>query len=194
MNKVGRERKFTTEEIFRETERLLLEVGYEGYTISLLAEALNVSRAAIYKYYTNKEELVVDFMLGHIVGIIEAFKNVDDTQSFQGQLDEVLDIVLASKDLHRILSLSQGIDTKRNEDIARKMERLHELHKEMYIPLYTMVNRGKEEGVLKEEIPNALIIAFIFQSIDLQNHMQIPEEIFTRSIKQLVRTGIVRTQ
>lgn len=194
MNKVGRERKFTTEEIFRETERLLLEVGYEGYTISLLAEALSVSRAAIYKYYTNKEELVVDFMLGHIVGIIEAFKNVDDTQSFQGQLDEVLDIVLASKDLHRILSLSQGIDTKRNEDIARKMERLHELHKEMYIPLYTMVNRGKEERILKEEIPNALIIAFIFQSIDLQNHIQIPEEIFTRSIKQLVRTGIVRTQ
>lgn len=170
-----------------------MKVGYEGYNISLLAEALNISRAAIYKYYTNKEELVVDFMLNHIQQMIEAFSKLEDTESFQDQLEEVLDIVLASKDLHRILSITHVIDTKGNKDIEQKMEKLSELHKEMYAPLQAVVNRGKREGMLKADIPNEIIIAFIFQSIDLPNHMQIPEETFIHSVKQLVRTGIAKT-
>ncbi|MGM9945246.1 MAG: TetR/AcrR family transcriptional regulator [Lysinibacillus sp.] len=189
---MARERKFSTTEIFRETERLLLTVGYEGYTISLLAEALNVSRAAIYKYYTNKEELVVDFMLEHMEKMIRQFASIDSTEPFTVQLDEVLDIVLESKDLHRIFSMAHVIDTKGKEEIAKKMIRLNELHKEMYTPLQTMVNKGKEEGLLKESIPNALILAFIFQSVDLPNHMNIPEELFLQSIKTLVCSGILK--
>ena len=189
---MARERKFSTTEIFRETERLLLTVGYEGYTISLLAEALNVSRAAIYKYYTNKDELVVDFMLEYMEKMIQQFASIDSTQSFTVQLDEVLDIILESKDLHRIFSMAHVVDTKGKEEITKKMVRLNELHKEMYIPLQEMVNKGKEEGLLKESIPNALIIAFIFQSIDLPNHMNIPEELFLQSIKTLVCSGVLK--
>jgi hypothetical protein len=55
VNKLARERKFTVEGVFCEPERLLLQVSDN---ISLLAEALNVSRAVSYKYYPNKEELV----------------------------------------------------------------------------------------------------------------------------------------
>ena len=189
---LARERKFSTTEIFRETERLLLTVGYEGYTISLLAEALNVSRAAIYKYYTNKEELVVDFMLEHMEKMIQQFTSIDSTQSFTAQLDEVLDIVLESKDLHRIFSMAHVVDTKGKEEITKKIVRLNELHKEMYTPLQAMVTKGKEEGLLKESIPNALILAFIFQSVDLPNHMNIPEELFLQSIKTLVCSGILK--
>ena len=193
-NALARERKFSTTEIFRETERLLLTVGYEGYTISLLAEALNVSRAAIYKYYTNKEQLVVDFMLEHMEKMIRQFASIDSTASFTVQLDEVLDIVLESKDLHRIFSMAHVINTKGKEEIEKKIVHLNELHKEMYIPLQAMVNKGKEEGLLKESIPNSLILAFIFQSIDLPNHMNIPKDRFLKSIKTLVCSGILKEQ
>ena len=191
-NALARERKFSTTEIFRETERLLLTVGYDGYTISLLAEALNVSRAAIYKYYTNKEELVVDFMLEHMTKMIQQFTAIDRTQSFTVQLDEVLNIVLESKDLHRIFSMAHVVDTKGKEDVVKKLARLTQLHEEMYTPLQAMVDRGKEEGLLKESIPNAVILAFIFQSIDLPNHMHIPEEQFVQAIKTLVCSGILK--
>ena len=191
-NALARERKFSTTEIFRETERLLLTVGYEGYTISLLAEALNVSRAAIYKYYTNKEQLVVDFMLEHMEKMIRQFASIDSHQSFIVQLDEVLDIVLQSKDLHRIFSMVHVVDTKGKEELAKKMERLNELHKEMYMPLQAMVNKGKEEGLLKESISNTLILAFIFQSIDLPNHTNMPEEQFSHAIKTLICSGILK--
>lgn len=190
---MARERKFSSVEIFRETERLLLEVGYEGYTISMLAEALNVSRAAIYKYYTNKEALIVDFMLEHIQNMIRTFRSVDPLQDFEKQLDEILNIVLDSKDLHRILSIAHLINTKNNAELEKKMQTLGMLHKDMYEPLQAMVNRGKEEGYLNKAIPNALIIGFIFQSIDIPNHIGIPNEQFVQSVKQLVLTGIAKT-
>ncbi|MFF5995301.1 TetR/AcrR family transcriptional regulator [Lysinibacillus sp. KU-BSD001] len=189
---MARERKFSTTEIFRETERLLLTVGYEGYNISLLAEALNVSRAAIYKYYTNKEELVVDFMLEHIQQMIQQFAAVDHEQAFEHQLDEVLDIILASKDLHRIFSMAHVIEPKGKQEIVDKMEHLSRLHQDMYAPLQAMVNKGKEEGVVDDTIPNALIIAFVFQSIDLPNYMNVPDEVFLPALKKLVKTGIYK--
>lgn len=60
---MARERKFSSDEIFNTTKILLLKYGYEGYTFSLLADTLNVSRAAIYKYYVNKEELIFDYLV-----------------------------------------------------------------------------------------------------------------------------------
>ncbi|WP_431027901.1 TetR/AcrR family transcriptional regulator [Lysinibacillus sp. LZ02] len=189
---MARERKFSTTEIFRETERLLLTVGYEGYNISLLAEALNVSRAAIYKYYTNKEELVVDFMLEHIQQMIVQFAAVDNEQAFEHQLDEVLDIILASKDLHHIFSMAHVIEPKGKQEIVDKMEHLSRLHQEMYVPLQAMINKGKEAGIVDNTIPNSLIIAFIFQSIDLPNHMNVPDEVFLPALKKLVKTGIYK--
>ena len=108
------------------------------------------------------------------------------------QLVELLDIVLESKGLHRIFSMINVVDTKGKEVVAKKMVRLNEMHKEMYTPLQAMVNKGKEEGLLKESIPNSLILAFIFQSIDLPNHMNIPEELFLKSIKILICSGILK--
>ena len=46
---MGRDRKFSTLDLFLESKKLVLAVGYEGFTIARLAESLEVSRAAIYK-------------------------------------------------------------------------------------------------------------------------------------------------
>ncbi len=190
---MARERKFSSVEIFKETERLLLEVGYEGYTIGLLAEALHVSRAAIYKYYTNKEELVINFMLQHMERILEAFGSIDRTQTFDQQFDEILTVITDSKDLHRLLSSTHLINVKGNAELEQKMHTLHLMHRDMYEPLQAVINEGKEQGYVNQDIPTALIVGFIFQSIALPNHMEIPSEQFVQSVKQLVRTGISRT-
>ncbi|WP_332648533.1 TetR/AcrR family transcriptional regulator [Lysinibacillus sp. 54212] len=189
---MARIRKFSTMEIFRETERLLLTVGYEAYNISLLAESLNVSRAAIYKYYTNKEDLVVDFMLDRMAKMIDAFEEIDETKPFIEGLDELLQVIFESKDIHHILTMVHWIDLRGKDEIIQKMTKLDVLHKEMYAPLQAMIQKGKEEGLLNEVIPNALILAFIFQSIAIPNHTNIPKETFLQSIKMLISTGIYK--
>lgn len=187
---MARVRKFSTTEIFRETERLLLTVGYEGYNIGLLAERLNVSRAAIYKYYKNKEALVVDFMLNHMTVMIQTFKGIEATKPFNEQLDELLQIIFESKDIHHILTMVHWIDSRGNDEIMDKLNKLSELHKEMYVPLQAMIDKGKAEGIVNDEIPNSLILAFIFQSIAIPNHTNIAKETFLKSIKVLVCKGI----
>lgn len=57
---MARERKFTRDDLYETTKYMLLENGYEGFTFSKLAEKLNVSRGAIYKYFNNKDELITD--------------------------------------------------------------------------------------------------------------------------------------
>lgn len=187
---MARERKFSTTDIFNETKQLLLENGYERYNIGQLAEKLNVSRAAIYKYYTNKDELIVDFMLHEMDRMIEEFNNVDATLVFDQQLNCVLNTIFESKDLHQILAFAHLIEAKENETIANKLQKLNMLHLEMYKPLMRLIKQGKEEALIHQDLPESVMISFIFQSINIPNHMNEPKENFLNSLRKLILNGL----
>ena len=187
---MARERKFSTKDIFAKTKQLLLENGYERYNIGLLAEKLNVSRAAIYKYYTNKDELIVDFMLDEMDEMIAEFSNVNQHASFNDQLNCVLNTIFESKDLHHILGFAHVIDAKDNEAIAQKLEKLNALHLEMYKPLMRLIEKGKREQLIHQDLPESVMISFIFQSINIPNHMNEPQETFLNSLRKLILNGL----
>ena len=84
---MSRERKLSTEKIFRATNTLLLKHGYEGFSISLIAEELNISRAALYKYYNNKEDLILDYMLFEMHEILISLKEIKTQQRFEMQMN-----------------------------------------------------------------------------------------------------------
>ena len=187
---MARERKFSTKDIFAKTKQLLLENGYERYNIGLLAEKLNVSRAAIYKYYTNKDELIVDFMLSEMDDCIAEFSNVDQTATFEEQLDSVLNTIFNSKDLHHIFAFAQLIEAKDNDVLAQKLDLLSKQHLEMYKPLMGLITKGKKEGIIHQDLPDSVMISFIFQSITIPNHMNEPKELFLNSVRKLVLNGL----
>ena len=187
---MARERKFSTTDIFNETKQLLLDNGYERYNIGQLAEKLNVSRAAIYKYYTNKDELIVDFMLHEMDLMIEEFNNVDPTATFDNQLNCVLNTIFDSKDLHHILAFAHLIEAKDNESIANKLETLNTLHLEMYKPLMRLIAKGKQEELIHQDLPESVMISFIFQSIQIPNHTNEPKETFVNSLRKLILNGL----
>ena len=189
---MGRGRKFSTSELFDTTERVLLTVGYEGFTIGLLAENLGISRAAIYKYYMNKEALIVDFMIERMTVLIDDLQKIDDEAPFLQQLDELLHVIFQSKDLHQILGYSHFINDRGDKDIAGKLQQLLHLHHAMYSPMQQMVEQGKVQGILSEEIPSELILGFIFQSISIPNHSNIEKVVFLSSIKQMMFHGIIQ--
>lgn len=187
---MARERKFSTTDIFNETKQLLLDNGYERYNIGQLAEKLNVSRAAIYKYYTNKDELIVDFMLHEMDRMMEEFNSVDPTATFDAQLNCVLNTIFDSKDLHHILAFAHLIEAKDNEGIAKKLEKLNELHLEMYKPLMRLIAKGKQDELIHQDLPESVMISFIFQSIKIPNHMNEPQETFLNSLRKLILNGL----
>ena len=189
---MARERKFSTAELYRETERLLLNIGYEGFTVSLLAESLKISRAAIYKYYTNKDELIFDYMINKMTKLTDELQTLKTYQTFEEQLDSLLLIIFNSKDIHQVLGMAQMIDANGNEKIIQSKKILEEQHYLMYAPLQTMVQLGKEEGILNETFPNELLLGFIFQSIAIPNINKLPQDQFLDAIKKLVCHGIFK--
>ncbi len=87
---MGRNRIFSKMDLYIATKEQILQVGYDGFTISHLAGVLGVSRAAIYKQYVNKDELLIDFMLFEMQQSIEDLQKVRQDGTFEQQLEDLL--------------------------------------------------------------------------------------------------------
>ncbi|WP_339261191.1 TetR/AcrR family transcriptional regulator [Lysinibacillus sp. FSL K6-3209] len=187
---MGRDRKFSTLDLFLESKKLVLAVGYEGFTIARLAESLEVSRAAIYKYYTNKDELLMDFMLHEMDKSVKDLLSIPAELSYLDQLDELLHSIFRSKDLHLLLGIAEIIPTTNKPHMQEKKEKLSAMHFNMYGPLMRIVQQGKKEGFVDDDIPNDLVLGFIFQSINIPNHSQMDEVQFFNFTKLLILNGV----
>lgn len=187
---MGRAKKFTDEQLWEATKGLLLEVGYDAFTISLLAEKMAVSRAVIYKYYPNKEELILQFMLIKMEESVALLSAIDCTQSFLDMFRDMLKRIFYMKDLHEILGLAYKISNV-NELIVEKKAKLSAMHHEMYKPLRCLIAKGKEENLIGQEKDDFLVLGFIFSAINIPNHSNLPEEQFLHELENLLLNGIV---
>ena len=90
---MAREKKFSTEDIYMETHKLLLSVGYDKFSFGLLASTLNVSRAAIYKYYANKEELIYDYMVSEMEKMVGDLDKMDWISDYPSQFQQLFALI-----------------------------------------------------------------------------------------------------
>lgn len=187
---LARERKFSTEELFQQTKSILLEVGYEGFTFSLLAEQLDVSRGTIYKYYENKDELITDFMLYEINLYLTDLKGIEKYNDFGEQFNFLLDLILRNPSIQQLIEIGLRVPSDSNEKVAINMKQLKASHMRMYQFLQDFVYLGKKEGILKPQIPDALILGYIFQSVAIPNHFGVPHQLWIQSIKEVIRDGM----
>lgn len=187
---MGRERKFNTGDLFHETKKLVIQAGYEGFTIGQLATQLGVTRAAIYKYYQNKDELLLDFMIEEMRNTIESLSSIPTELPFLEKIDILLKKIFASKELHLILGMQHVIPTKGAPLLEAKKEKLSSMHGELYRPLIHIVHQGKNEGHIEKDMPDELLLGFIFQSISIPNHSGMEDEQVLNYTKKLILNGI----
>lgn len=186
---MGRTKKFTDEQLWDATRELLLQVGYDAFTVSLLAERMNVSRAVIYKYYPNKEELIVQFMLEKMETSVAYLTEIDRTQAFKEMFRDVLARIFEMKDLHQVLSMASKIGNVTNV-VTEKKAQLSKMHHEMYEPLLYLIAKGKEEGIIAQYKSDVLMLSFIFSAINIPNHMSLTHDEFIQELEQLLLNGL----
>lgn len=186
---MARERKFSKQELYETTKSTLLNHGYDGFTIGKIAERLNVSRGTIYTYYDNKEEVITEFMLYEMKSFLVELEEINEYQGFQAQFDFLLDIILRDTETHQVRGMVFQIPAI-NDNIKANLEQLKELHQDMYRYLQNFVDLGKREGILKHTIPDSLILGFIFQTVDIPNHFNVPEEEWQTAIKEIISHGM----
>lgn len=187
---MARERKFSTDDLFLATKQLLLQLGYEGFTFSHLADQLEVARGTIYKYYENKEELITDYMLYEMELFLFELKEIRDIQGFMNQLDFLLQLIFRNSTLHQIIEVGRNIPVNSSEKVKVNKNKLDRNHLEMYGHLHEFVKLGKREEILNPKLPDNLILGFIFQSIAIPNHYNVPHTEWVEAIKEIICHGI----
>lgn len=185
-----RERKFSLKELFKATKELLLIHGYEGFTFSLLAEKLNVSRGTIYKYYENKDELISDYMIDDMNHFLNDLQAIEQHQGFTEQFDFLLNTILERKEINQMILIFAQIPNNTTEKVKRNQELLFQLHQNMYRYLQSFIELGRREQKLKSHLPDGLILGFIFQSVAIPNHFGVPHANWIQSIKEIIKDGM----
>ena len=184
-----RARKFSKKELYQTTKEILLDHGYDGFTFSKVAKRLDVSRGTIYKYFEKKEELITEYMVYEMEQFIIKLEKVDRIQLFQDQFHYLIDIIFEDSDIHQIRGIAFHIPTV-TEGVRKNKEKLEKLHQHMYKYLQQFVKLGRKEKILKQNLPDSLIIGFIFQTIDIPNHFRVPEQEWAASIKEIISHGM----
>lgn len=190
---MARERKFSMEELYHITKETLLHHGYEGFTFSLLADQLNISRGTIYKYFENKDELITDYMLYEMNSFLIELKEIETATGFDAKFEFLIDIMFKHSKIQQIIEIGQRIPANINELVSDNKKKLEMLHLDMYRYLHSFIQLGKEENKIREQIPETLMLGYIFQSIAIPNHASIPREKWISSIKDIIRHGMFTT-
>lgn len=187
---MARDRKITTENIFNATKELLLLYGYEGFTISLLAEQLHVSRGAVYKYYNHKEAVISDMMEYEMKRFISELQEIETYQDFEAQFDFLLTLIFKQTEVHQLIQIAQHMLANHNDNLRDYKPKLEKLPLEMYRYLKGFITQGKKEGKLKAHLPDPLLLGIIFQSIAIPNHFGVPRLEWVSSIKEIISVGM----
>lgn len=186
---MGREKKFSEQQLWQVTHDLILEKGYQGFTMSLVASRLDVSRAAIYKQYPNKEELIGAFMLYEMQRSVALLQGVDRSLSFESQLCDLLTRMFSIKDLHHILGIASTIEDV-SPVVTEQKAQLSTMHHGLYEPLLSLIQLGKKEQLIDESQNDFILLGFIFQSIDIPNYAKLSDEDFLNSVQNLLLNGL----
>ncbi|SDN24888.1 TetR/AcrR family transcriptional regulator [Bacillus sp. OK048] len=187
---MARERKFNTVELFHESKQLLLQHGYDGFTFSMLADRMEVSRAALYKYYDNKEELITDFMIYEMEEFLHELMEMEKHDGFEKQFDFLMDLIFKKTEVHHLIKAAQQVLSLAELSFKNK-DKLEKLPLEMYKFLQNFIQLGKNEEKLKLHLPDSLIIGLILQTVAIPNHFGVPHEEWLNSIKEIIGQGML---
>lgn len=187
---MARESKFTKKELYNHTRSILFNHGYDGFHFGLLAEQLDVTRSALYKYYRNKDELITDFMLFEMEQFLTDLEKINEHKHFETQLEYLLQLIFTYQKIHQILLIIYQIPKNSDIKVRENINKLESQHDEMYVYLNQFIQLGRKEGKLKAELPDEMILGFIFQTVNIPNYSNLPEEKWRELLKDFLTNGM----
>lgn len=152
----------THDKILDAAVAIFSEHGYNGTSMREIAEALHITKAALYYHFPGKAEIFsacLSHSLDHIVADLE--KLAADDLSFWEKLQRMIGEMYHFSSIHphifRLFTMivSQSFDL----EISKKI--LHNYFNRMQIAFRKMVKKGVEDGELRSDIPVELQSAAI---------------------------------
>lgn len=189
--KMARKKTFTQEELHQAIHDLMLKEGYDNFTFQLLAAELDITRTALYKHFTNKDELLNVYLNVQLERVVEQMEHTEWPESYPEKLSALIDLVFSYADTHRISAMVPTQKwTKENEenpDVIKSKD----LHRRFFGFIQTVVKEGTKLKYLNAEIPAVIIIETIFHSINLPNRMGLTAKEQLYFVKKMLFEGIL---
>ncbi|WP_167578566.1 TetR/AcrR family transcriptional regulator [Jeotgalibacillus proteolyticus] len=187
---MARQRKIIIEDLLKATEELLLEKGYEGFHFKALSEKLDVARSTIYEYYSNKDELITDYMrllMMEVMGRIKAIK--ERPSSFQ-MLKELLNLFMEYSQVYDMIKMRPSLNQSGSPAVIKNLQDLDCSSQELFKLLSVHIERAKAEGSIREDLSTSLVAGIFFNTVLIPNHEKIPPAQWSEMIFSLIEHGI----
>lgn len=172
---MGRRQVFTESELLDTTESLLLEYGYDGFTLKLLSAHLKGARSTIYQYYANKDEIIAACMKRKINEVLQLAERIDESSPMQA-LKELLSLYVRQSELHGLLSMVYKINVTLSEPAARDVSYVQQAHETLKQQLNRLFESAIRIGQIRSDLPPLAMIAVFFSLINTPNLMDLPPQ------------------
>lgn len=166
---MARKRITNRQQLMQAAETILLERGYDGFHFKGLSEKLQIARSTIYEYYSNKDELIADYMKSLMEEIIEECNYLDNIPGPLEKLKELLVIFLNYSYIHQILQIRPLIEANSTESIASNIKILDDYHRKLFTQITTIIDDGKKARFIRQDIPTTVIASILFNAIEIPN-------------------------
>ncbi len=102
------------QKILNAAEKIFAEKGYDGARVNEIAKAAGVNKALIYYYFNSKEDILVSLfssLIDEVTGMFKGysaeeleslFAGENSGENFDGFVENILDYVLAKKDILKV--------------------------------------------------------------------------------------------
>lgn len=150
-----------TENILDGAHELFLKRGFRSVTMDDIARHLKVSKKTIYKWFSDKEDLVIKVVTRHLSQVQNMVCEVCGNQ--ENAVNEMLSIGACISKTKQ--SVSQNIFYEL-EKYFPKAFKLIEDHREHFVKKLIVKNlkRGKEEGIYRDDLDADLIASLYLAS------------------------------
>ncbi|MCZ8538418.1 TetR/AcrR family transcriptional regulator [Paenisporosarcina quisquiliarum] len=162
---MARQRKMDEAEMLRETEKLLLERGYEGFSFKALSANLDIARSTIYEYYSHKDDLITDYMYILVKKVMDEMEIIASRTTGLETMKEWLKTFMTYDQVHHMIAMRGQLDQSESEIARNRLKQMDGLHGKMFFMLSNQVNKAKELGEVRKDLPNELVASFFFHSI-----------------------------
>lgn len=162
---MARQRKMDEAEMLKETEKLLLERGYEGFSFKALSANLDIARSTIYEYYSHKDDLITDYMYILVKKVMDEMELIASKTTGLETMKEWLKTFMTYDQVHHMIGMRGQLDQSESEIARNRLKQMDGLHGKMFFMLSNQVNKAKELGEVRKDLPNELVASFFFHSI-----------------------------
>ncbi len=161
-----RRRRQSREEILDAAERVLTRDGVTALTVDSVAQEVALTKAALYYYFSSKDQLLFETVFRHLVAEAEAIRDAvaraeNGAEALRALVRTPIEFYRDKLDTFRLIYMHNQVAANQTPKPSPEMlERIRPLNGWLYGRAQELLERDREDGILPSEA-NPRRLAFV---------------------------------